>query len=185
MNQRVVVFPRGINVGGHNKVPMQALRADLESAGFSAVTTLMASGNIIVTAPGGGGSDPDAEIGTVCARVREIIRTSSGTDVECLARSADQLRGIAELNPLGGIADDGSRHTVTFLSEPLPEELVRQIEAEDYSPNVHTIVGRELYSWAPNGVRTLVLNDAMVMKRAGVLATARNWNTIVKIVAAL
>lgn len=186
MNQRIVVFPRGINVGGHNKVPMPALRADLEKAGFTSVKTLLASGNIIVTVPdrvsAGTGHEATDAAG---AAVREVIRTSSGTDVDCLVRSADEIRTIAERNPLRDIAENGSRHLVTFLSEPLPDALLAEIASEDYAPNVHKIIGREMYTWAPDGVLAVVLNDRVLMKRGGVLATGRNWNTIEKIMAAL
>lgn len=178
MSQRIVVFPRGINVGGHNKVPMPALRAELAQSGFSDVVTILASGNIVVTAPG-------VDVDSACARVREVIRTSSGSDVDCLARSAEQMREIARANPLGDIADNGSRYLVTFLSAPLPPEAAEHVETGDFSPNVHALAGREMYSWAPDGVKGLVLTDKTVMKLGGVRATARNWNTIEKIVAAL
>ena len=85
MNQRMVVLPRGINVGGHNKVPMPALRADLAKAGFSDVITLLASGNIIVTAPGDSVSEASD-------RVREVIASSSGTEVVCVARCRANAR---------------------------------------------------------------------------------------------
>ena len=178
MNQRVVVFPRGINVGGHNKVPMPALRADLAKAGFTDVVTLLASGNIIVTAPGD-------SVAKARDRVREVIASSSGTEVACLARSAEQIRAIARLNPLGHIVDNGSRYLVTFLSAPLPAEIAARVEAEDFSPNAHAVAGLELYSWAPNGVQGLTLTDTSVMSRGGGVATSRNWNTVEKIVAAL
>ena len=178
MNQRVVVFPRGINVGGHNKVPMPALRADLAKAGFSDVITLLASGNIIVSAPG----DSVAEVRD---RVREVIATSSGTEVDCVARSAEHMRAIADLNPLGDRAEDGSRSLVTFLSAPLPAEVATRVETEDHSPNVHALAGLEMYSWAPDGVKGLKITDKSLMSMAGIVATSRNWNTVEKIVAAL
>lgn len=178
MSQRVVVFPRGINVGGHNKVPMPALRADLANAGFSDVITILASGNIVVTAP-------CASVSEAEDRVRDVIFHSSGTEVECLSRSAEQMRAIAGYNPLGEIADDGSRHLVTFLSAPLPTELSEHIAAGDYSPNVHALAEREMYSWAPDGVKALKLTDKTLMSAGGIVATTRNWNTVEKIVAAL
>lgn len=178
MNQRIVVFPRGINVGGHNKVPMPALRADLAKAGFSDVITLLASGNIIVTAPGDSVTEARDQL-------REVIVSSSGTEVDCLARSAEQMRAIAELNPMGDIAGDGSRSLVTFLSAPLPAEVAERVETGDYSPNVHALSGLEMYSWAPDGVKGLKLTDKTLMSMGGIVATTRNWNTVKKIVAAL
>ena len=42
-----VAFLRGINVGGHHKVPMADLRRELEAMSFQKVTTLLNSGNVI------------------------------------------------------------------------------------------------------------------------------------------
>ena len=43
-----LVLLRGINVGGRNTVPMAELRKVLEDAGFSNVSTYIASGNAFV-----------------------------------------------------------------------------------------------------------------------------------------
>jgi len=45
--EKYVAFLRGINVGGHHKVPMADLRKELEKLGFENVMTLLNSGNII------------------------------------------------------------------------------------------------------------------------------------------
>ena len=47
---RYAAFLRGINVGGNKKVPMEQLKSVLEGMGFSSVTTLLASVNVIFTA---------------------------------------------------------------------------------------------------------------------------------------
>ena len=45
--ERYVAFLRGINVGGHHKIPMADLRRALEELGFRKVVTLLNSGNVI------------------------------------------------------------------------------------------------------------------------------------------
>ena len=50
MKEKYVAFLRGINVGGHHKVPMANLRAEMEKLGFVDVKTLLNSGNIVFTA---------------------------------------------------------------------------------------------------------------------------------------
>ena len=49
MKERYLVMPRGINVGSRNRVPMAELRAMLTAAGYSDVTTVLQSGNVIVS----------------------------------------------------------------------------------------------------------------------------------------
>lgn len=46
-----IVLLRGIYVGGKNLLPMQALRATLESTGFAQVRTYIQSGNCVLSAP--------------------------------------------------------------------------------------------------------------------------------------
>ena len=46
-----VALLRGINVGGHNRVPMAELRAGLAGLGYSDVRTHLQSGNVVFRAP--------------------------------------------------------------------------------------------------------------------------------------
>ena len=41
------------------------------------------------------------------------------------------------------------------------------------------------YVWTSDGVKAMTLSCAYLKKRLGVIATARNWNTIAKIAAKL
>jgi len=42
-----IAFLRGINVGGHKKIPMAQLRASLSKAGLEHVQTYIQSGNVV------------------------------------------------------------------------------------------------------------------------------------------
>lgn len=53
MARRHLALLRGINVGGKNQLPMQALRAFFETAGCSKVETYIQSGNVVFRAPAG------------------------------------------------------------------------------------------------------------------------------------
>ncbi|WP_333617974.1 DUF1697 domain-containing protein [Dietzia sp.] len=177
---RVIVLPRGINVGGNNKVPMPALRDALARRGYTGVRTLLASGNIIVPDPGGErGAD------TVCDAVRECMDTDFGVAVDCVARTDTEMRDVLAADPFGKVAVNGSRYLVTFLSAPLSPELVAEYEATDLGPGEYVFAGREVFTWAPEGVLSLRLDYSRLAKDAGCAATARNWNTVAKIVAAL
>jgi len=46
--KRQVVLLRGINVGGHRRVPMADLRALLAGLGYERVRTHLQSGNVVV-----------------------------------------------------------------------------------------------------------------------------------------
>lgn len=59
MTQTYAVLLRGINVGGHRKVPMAELRSLLEGLGHENVRTHLQSGNAVITT---GGGAPEGEL---------------------------------------------------------------------------------------------------------------------------
>ena len=178
MSGRYVALPRGINVGRGNRVSMPLLRSKLADRGYSEVATVLQSGNVIVSASSAGPAE-------VAGDVRRLLREEFDVDVACLVRTADQVRAVAERDPLGGIASDPSRYLVVFLSEaPDPEEAAA-LAREDHSPQAVAVEGAEAYVWTPGGVRAMTLTYAWFERRFGVVATARNRNTLGKIVARL
>ena len=58
---------------------------------------------------------------------------------------------------------------------------MRGLEAEDIAPAQLAIDGRELYAWYPDGIQRAPLAKLLDDKRLGVLSTARNWNTVTKL----
>ncbi len=200
MTIRCVVLPRGINVGGHNRVPMAELRPKLAEAGYTDPVTILQSGNIIVTAELT--SEPTAEptadqpddaaaatAAAVAAAVQQLLADEFDVHVPCVARTAAEITAILERNPLGHIADNGSRYLINFLAtepgaEPDPNAVQSLIEA-DHAPEVVHVERSEVYVWAPEGVKALRLSYSHLERHFGVPATARNWNTLERIAAKL
>lgn len=193
---RCVVLPRGINVGGHNRVPMAELRPKLAEAGYTDPVTILQSGNIIVTA--GLTSEPTAdqpddaacaETAAAIAAVQQLLADEFDVHVPCVARTAAEITAILERNPIGHIADNGSRYLVNFLAtEPgaAPDpNAVRSLVEADHAPEVVHVEGSEVYVWAPEGVKALRLSYSYLERHFGVPATARNWNTLERIAAKL
>jgi len=103
--------------------------------------------------------------------------------VSVLVRSRDELADVIERNPLGRVADDPRRYMVNFLSgEPGPE-VAEALAAVDAGPDRFVISGREIYSWHPDGLARSDLAKALADRRLGVTASARNWNTVTKLLA--
>jgi uncharacterized protein (DUF1697 family) len=100
-----------------------------------------------------------------------------------IVRSRDELAAVVELNPLGDVADDPKRYTVNFLSGEPDAVGVREIEAADVAPERFAAHGRELYTWHPDGIQRSPLVKLITERRLGVAATARNWNTVTKLLA--
>ena len=176
MTERYLVMPRGINVGTRNRVPMADLRAKLAGDGYSDVATVGQSGNIVVSA----GSDRPDE---VAGAMQRLLRDEFDVDVVCVVRTADQVRSVLERSPLREVVSDPSRYLVNFLSAEPAAELVGALLTEDHTPEAIAIERTEAYVWTPDGVKAMTLSYAYLEKRLGVVATARNWNTMEKIVA--
>lgn len=173
-----MVMPRGINVGTRNRVPMARLRSELAEAGYTEVATVLQSGNLIVTASS---EDPIA----VGHDIERLLGERFDVSVPCAVRTAADVQGVLEKNPLGDIAVDLSKYLVIFLSAEPDPDAARSLAAGDHSPEALVIEGREAYVWTPEGVKAMRLSYSYLEKRLDVVATARNWNTLEKIAAKL
>jgi uncharacterized protein (DUF1697 family) len=168
-----IVLLRGINVGAHNRIAMAELRELLAELGYGGARTLLQSGNVVL--------DADAAPEQLAGELERQIADRFGVRTPVVVRTRQQLDAAIVLNPLGDIADDPKRYQVSFLSaEPTPEAM-RAIAAVEVAPECFVHVGREIYAWHPRGVHDSPLAKLLSDKRLGVVATARNWNTVTKL----
>ena len=151
---------------------MADLRALLEEAGYDDVRTHLQSGNVVLAS----GSPPSK----VAREVERLVAKRFGVDALVIVRTRDELAKVVELDPLGNVATNRARYLVSFLERKPAAKTVRELEAEDVAPERFVVEGRELYAWHPGGVQRSKLNR-LVERKLGVAATARNWNTVVRL----
>ncbi len=174
VRNRYVVLLRGINVGGHNKVPMADLRAALTAAGFSRVSTYIASGNVILDAP-------DADEGQVGEEVAEVVTAQFGLSIPIVVRPATTWPAILGANPFPQAeAQPKLLHVSLCDQEPDPEALAA-FDVAAYAPDEMAASGRELFLWYPEGAARSKLTGALLERKLGVTTTARNWSTMLKL----
>ena len=178
---RYVVLPRGINVGARNRVPMAALRAALEEHGFTDVSTILQSGNILLGSP--------KKAAAVAKAVETVLAQTFDVKVPCLVRSAAEIQAIIAANPLGDKAADHSRYLVVFLSATPSaadvEEVLAATPGEEHGQELVAFDGPHAFVYHPDGVLAMTVSGAALQQRLGVTATARNWNVLEKIAARL
>jgi uncharacterized protein (DUF1697 family) len=104
-------------------------------------------------------------------------------DVDVVVRTRAELEDVVARNPLGAVATDPRLHQVTFLSGEPDPEAVRALVALDVAPEQVVISGREIHAWHPGGIQGSRLARRLADSRLGVPATARNWNTVTKLLA--
>lgn len=180
---RFVALLRGVNVGGHNRLPMADLRAALTLDGLDSVRTYIQSGNIVL-------DSPTDEVEVVAARVRSVIARGFGIDVPVVALTADGLRAIADANPYPDEPDPRRVHAIV-LAHPLGTEalglVAGRLEAVAAKGSRDTVAvdGRVAYLHTPDGFGTSELARTLTSGRANPLAdgTARNWATVTALLA--
>lgn len=173
---RVIALLRGINVGGHKKVPMAQLREVLGGLGYEDVKTYVNSGNAVFTAPA-------APAGRFEGDIEAALREALGFEVPVVVRTRDELAAIAADNPLAGVADNPAKHLVLFTREPIDPAALADLDPADYAPEEFHLRGRELHLWSPEGINQSEIVKTMTAKRLGVTATGRNWRTVEKLLA--
>jgi uncharacterized protein (DUF1697 family) len=149
---------------------MPALREALAGAGHSGVRTYVQSGNIVL--------DGSAAADDLAANCKALIASEFGLDIAVVGRTRDELAAVVERNPLGDVAENPKRYQVSFLSaEPAPE-VVEKLSTLALGDERLVAIGRELYSWTPDGIARSKLWGGLAGKGLGVTATARNWTTV-------
>jgi uncharacterized protein (DUF1697 family) len=170
---RQVALLRGINLGGRARVEMARLRDVIQALGYDDVRTHLQSGNVVFASD----KAPEEAAHEIEGEVAERL----GVAVPVLVRTRDELAKIVERNPLGDVASDPKRYLVTFLSAPPDRGRLRDLDAASFEPEVFRVIGREAYVWSPGGVRASQLSYAFWEKHFQLTATARNWNTVTKL----
>lgn len=176
MTRRVALL-KGVNVGGNRKLPMADLKNLVEDLGFGDVKTLLASGNVVFDAPGAA-ADLEAKL--------EAALEKHGLKTDILIRDHADLAGIVADNPFADAATDHPSHLmVHFHRDPFPAGLIERIpELYDGPERLHAI-GRTLYVDFPRDIGHSKLPQAMAKAKFPKLNTARNWNTVTKLLAML
>ncbi len=174
-SHRFVVLLRGINVGGHNRVPMAELRDALTQSDFSDVATYIQSGNIIVTA------DDNQSESDVVAAVEKLMVDTFDLTIPVVARPEDQWPSVLADNPFPDRIDEPKLLHVYFCDSAPTQEALAQLDDDKYGADEVSAVGRQLYVFYAVGTARSKLTTNELEKRLGVTTTGRNWSTVNKL----
>jgi uncharacterized protein (DUF1697 family) len=171
-----VAFLRAVNVGGTGKLPMAELKAMLEERGFEEVRTVLQSGSVVFRARG-----DSAGVGRA---LTEGLADRFGLTSEVIVRTAKEWRRTVADNPYAkDAADDPARMHVMPLSAPPAAGALDALRAAIKGPETVELKGDTLYAVYPDGMGHSKLTLALIERKLGVKTTARNWNTVQKILA--
>ena len=163
-----VALLRGINVGGHRRVTMPALKAVLAGLDLQDARTHVQSGNVVFRA-----HCPDA--GTLEGALADAF----GFPVGVTLRTREEWLAARHGNPYHAQAlADGTRVHLACLSGEPDAEGLASLLAVPRGPDDWTLSGRTLYLHLPNGMARTRLDHGTLERRLGVQVTVRNWRTV-------
>jgi uncharacterized protein (DUF1697 family) len=167
---RYVAFLRGVNVGGVN-LKMAEVAAAFTDAGFAAVKTVLASGNVLL--------DSSAGVGKVRATAEAALREAFGYDAWVLVYPLAVVREIAEAYPFEAVVPEHHSY-VTFVSDAavLDELVALAADADETAAR-----GDGVLYWQVARTATLgsALGKTMGKKRYKSSTTTRNLRTLEKV----
>ncbi len=168
---------RGVNVGGHNKIKMDQLRALYGSLKFEDAKTYVQSGNVIFRTK-------EKSLPALAKKIQTAIEQKFGFRPEIILRTVDELRAAIATSPFAKRSDlhPGKILITFFATDPLPEAQASLLSFKDHPEELH-LVGRELYIYFPNGAGKSKLPWSQIGKLLGTSGTARNWNSVTKMLA--
>lgn len=177
---KYVIYLRGINVGGKNKIKMVDLRSFLSAAGFDQVKTYIQSGNIVLQS-----ILPITEIGP---RIENLLVREFELDsdlIRVLVIEPQVYQAIMDEAPktFGKVfAEVDYRYDVMFLMGLTPDEVMKEIEAREGIDKVwqgtHAIYYRRPGPNHPNYTKSAL--SRIVKKPVYQMITIRNWKTSMK-----
>lgn len=174
---RLVAFLGSINVGG-NRIKMVDLVAALTDSGFRDVTTVAASGNVVLT--------DERDPALLEIQLESVVQRTFGFKSCAMVRTAGQIRSAIDDNPFHGTGpehgSDKMVHSI-FLSQQPAQAAVDALIAEHRAKGSERLAlgDRVLFLDYVHGVGVSDLSNKLLERRLGCKGTARNMTSLKRI----
>jgi uncharacterized protein (DUF1697 family) len=171
MNQFIALL-RGINVGGHKKVPMATLRDLLENSGLQNVKTYIQSGNVIFKS-----LEKDKLI--LEEQIKKAIFNYFEFDVPVIVRTSEEFQIIFDTCPFS--KDKKEKSYFIMLSNSPDSDLIENVKELTYENEEFIIIKNCIYYYSSIGYGRTKFNMSFFERKLKVFGTSRNYNTMVKL----
>ena len=169
-----VALLRAVNVGGNNLIKMADLKAICEKLGFVDVKTLLQSGNVVFKVKGN-----DKSVGK---KLADAIEKSHGFRPAIMVRTADEIADAMKRNPFTAEEKSDPTHLViAFMADSPTSGAKERVAAIKVATERLHLSGRELHAHYARGQGTSKVTNVVLERALGVPCTARNWNTVTKL----
>ena len=168
--QTWIALFRGINVGGHNILPMAKLKSDLELLNLKNVRTYIQSGNVVFDSTAKNTS-------ALSKRIARRIEERHGFRPQLLILNREDLLTAIESNPFPEAVSDPKTLHFLFLAEPASDPDREALDHARAPTEKYRLTDGVFYLHAPDGIGRSKL-AANAEKHLGVVATGRNYRTV-------
>ncbi len=173
--EKYLAFLRGINVGGHHKVPMADLRKEMEKLDCKQVVTLLNSGNIIFEAAA---QDTENLEKTIASHLEKTF----GFPIPTIIRKAESIRELLQDDPFKDVkVTKDIRLYVSFLQKDVEADLKLPWTSPDQSYKIIDKKDKTIISILDLSTSKTPKAMDVLEKFFGTDITTRNWNTIERI----
>jgi uncharacterized protein (DUF1697 family) len=155
---------------------MDSLRDLCSSLKLRSPQTYIQSGNVVF-------ATTERDLGKLARRIEDCIEKGHGFRPSIMLRTATEMRDVIARNPFASRKNiEPAKLVVSFLAEALTAEVARRFTQINVGSEELRVSDRELYIYFPDGQGRSKL-PAALDRAAKIPATARNWNTVIKLLA--
>ena len=174
-----IALLRAVNVAGRNPIVMAELRNLLTELGFVGVQSLLQTGNLVFRSKAPTGADLEEFL-----EAETVKRHQLQTDF--FVRREEEWKRMIANNPFQDEARRDASHLVVMLLKQVPAaNAVETLRASITGPERVSVDGDQAYLVYPAGIGRSRLTNAFVERKLGTRGTSRNWNTVLKLEAAI
>ena len=167
-----IALLRGINVSGHNIIPMVKLREALTESGLKDVRTYIQSGNVIFE------SDKNSKK-ELSELIENTIDNRFGYEVPVLVIEPETIKHILDRCPFEHDKKEKSYFTLLYSR---PESAgVEDLESISYPDEEFVIDDSVIYYYCSAGYGKAKFSNKLVERKLSTKATSRNYRTMMKL----
>jgi len=171
-----IALLRGINVGGHHKVPMADVKDLLHTMKLAHVRTLLNSGNVIFE------SKEVTPVSNLENLMQEKLEEKFGFPIPTILCEREAIESLIQLDPFKNIEiTKYTRLYISFLKEATDQTLETPWVFDDGTFRIITHTDKIICSVLDLSQTKTPKGMEALEKIFGKNITTRNWNTIVKI----
>lgn len=174
--KKYVAFLRGINVGGHHKVPMADLKKEMKDLGFENVVTLLNSGNVLF-------DTTNNNIEGIEKMISSSLEKKFGFPIPVIIRDTETIDELFHTTPFEKVnLTKDIRLYVSFLKKDPKSDLELPWASADNSFTIIEVRDSTLLSILDLSISKTPKAMEALEHFFGTDITTRNWKTIERIV---